>query len=51
VISDEGDALQMYRIAMNVSVLNKQSRTTENGRSSYLGVGQRAKNFSPYKIV
>jgi hypothetical protein len=43
-VADGGDGLQIWRVAANV--LNKQSRLVEKGRSSSLGVGQRASNSS-----
>ncbi|KAJ4429640.1 hypothetical protein ANN_21841 [Periplaneta americana] len=46
--SDRGDGLQIWRVAVNV--LNKQSRTADEGWSSNLGVGRRANNPSPYLI-
>jgi hypothetical protein len=44
-VVDGGDALQVWRVTANI--LNKQSRTTDNGRSSSLGVGRGANNSSP----
>jgi hypothetical protein len=40
-----GDGLQIWRVATNI--LNKQSRTTDKGWSSSLGVGRGADNSSP----
>ena len=39
----------LWRVAANV--LNKQSRTAETGKSSSLGVGRGANNFSPQKLI
>jgi hypothetical protein len=36
-VADAGDALQVWRIAVNI--LNKQSRTADSRRSSSLGLG------------
>jgi hypothetical protein len=44
-VADGGDGLQIYRAAANI--LNKQSRTTDKGWSSSLGVGRGANNSSP----
>jgi hypothetical protein len=44
-IAHEGDGLQMWRVAANV--LNKLSRTIDNGYSYTLRVGQGANNSSP----
>jgi hypothetical protein len=44
-VADGGDGLQMWRVAVNI--LNKQSRTGDNGWSSNVGDAQGAKNFSP----
>jgi hypothetical protein len=41
----DGDALQFWRAAANI--LNKLSRTADNGMSSSLGVGRAANNSSP----
>jgi len=41
-VVDEGDALQIWRVAANV--LNKQSWTAENGWSLSLGTGWGANN-------
>jgi hypothetical protein len=43
-VADGGDALQFWRAAANI--LNKQSRTAENGWFSSLGLGRGA-NPSP----
>jgi hypothetical protein len=44
-VADGGDTLQLWREAANI--LNKQSRTADNGWSSTLGVGREANNSSP----
>jgi hypothetical protein len=44
-VADGGDDLQIWRVATNI--LNKQSRTTDKGWSSSLGVGRGANNSSP----
>jgi hypothetical protein len=44
-VADGGDALRVWRVATNI--LNKQSRTTDKGPSSRLGVGRGANNPSP----
>ncbi|KAJ4443458.1 hypothetical protein ANN_05127 [Periplaneta americana] len=44
-VADRGDSLQIWRVAVNI--LNKQSRTADEGWSSSLGVGRRANNPSP----
>jgi hypothetical protein len=41
-VADGGDALQFWSEAANI--LNKQSRTAEEGWSSSLGVGREANN-------
>jgi hypothetical protein len=43
-VADEGDVLQIWRVAANI--LNKQSRTADKGGSSSLGVGRGANNSS-----
>jgi hypothetical protein len=43
--ADGGDDLQIRRVAANI--LNKQSRTTDKGWASSLGVGRGANNSSP----
>ncbi|KAJ4449380.1 hypothetical protein ANN_00779, partial [Periplaneta americana] len=43
-VADRGDGLQIWRVAVNI--LNKQSRTADEGWSSNLGVGRRANNPS-----
>jgi hypothetical protein len=53
-VADGGDGLQIWRTAKNI--LNKQSRTTDEGRSSSLelGVGRTThhrKNLIFYKIL
>jgi hypothetical protein len=45
LVADRGDGLQMWRVAANI--LNKQSRTADNGWSSSLGVGRVANNPPP----
>jgi hypothetical protein len=45
LVVDGGDALQVWRVAANI--LNKQSRTSDKGWSSSLGVGRGAHNSSP----
>jgi hypothetical protein len=47
-VADGGDALQLWRVAVNI--LNKQSRTTDKGWSSSLGFGRGANNSSQEKI-
>ncbi|KAJ4439970.1 hypothetical protein ANN_08101 [Periplaneta americana] len=44
-VADRGDGIQIWRAAVNI--LNKQSRTADEGWSSSLGVGRRANNLSP----
>jgi hypothetical protein len=44
-VANGGDGLQVWRVAANI--LNKQSRTSDKGWSSSLGVGHEAKNSSP----
>jgi hypothetical protein len=44
-VADGGDALQVWRVAVNI--LNKQSLTADMGWSSSLGVGRGANNSSP----
>jgi hypothetical protein len=44
-VVDEGDSLQIWRVAANI--LNEQSWTADKGWSSSLGVGRGANNFSP----
>jgi hypothetical protein len=44
-VADGGDALHTWRVAANM--LNKQSRTAENGWSSSLEVGRWVNNSSP----
>jgi hypothetical protein len=39
-VADGGDSLQIWRVAANI--LNKQSRTSNKGWSSILGVGRGA---------
>jgi hypothetical protein len=41
-VTDGGDGLQVWGVAENI--LNKQSRTTDKGRSSSLRVGRGANN-------
>jgi hypothetical protein len=43
--ADRGDGLQISRVAANI--LNKQSRTVDNGRSLSLGVGREPNNSAP----
>jgi hypothetical protein len=43
-VADEGDGLQICRVAANI--LNKQSRTADKRWCSSLGVGRRANNSS-----
>jgi hypothetical protein len=43
-VADGGDTLQIWRVSTNI--LNKQSRTADNGWSSCLGFG-RGDNSSP----
>jgi hypothetical protein len=43
-VEDGGDALQVWRVAANI--LNKQSRTADEGCPSSLGVGRGANNSS-----
>jgi hypothetical protein len=38
LVADRGDGLQIWMVAANI--LNKQSRTTDSGWSSILGVGR-----------
>jgi hypothetical protein len=47
-VADEGDSLKFWRVAANI--LNKQSRTADEGWSSSFGVWRGANNSSPYKI-
>jgi hypothetical protein len=47
-VADGGYVLQVWTVAANI--LNKQSRTADNGWSSSLGVGRAANNSSQYKI-
>jgi hypothetical protein len=44
-VADEGDVLQVWRVAANI--LNKQSRTADKRWSSSLGVGRGASNSLP----
>jgi hypothetical protein len=44
-VADGGEDLQIWRVAVNI--LNKQSRTTDKGWPSSLGVGRGANNSSP----
>jgi hypothetical protein len=44
-VADGGDTLQFWRVAANI--LNKQSRTSDKGWSSSLGVRRGASNSSP----
>jgi hypothetical protein len=44
-VADGGDGLQIRRVA--ASILNKESRTADKGRSSSLEVGRGANNSSP----
>jgi hypothetical protein len=44
-VADGGDALQVWRVAVNI--LNKQSQTADNGWASSLGVGRGSNNSSP----
>jgi len=44
-VSDGGNSVNVWRIAANI--LNKQSRTADNGWSSSLGFGRGANNSSP----
>jgi hypothetical protein len=44
-VADGGDALQFWRVAVNI--LNKQSRTADKGWSTSFGVGRVANNSSP----
>jgi hypothetical protein len=44
-VADGADALQLWREAANI--LNKQSRTADQGWSSSLGVGHWANKYSP----
>jgi hypothetical protein len=43
-VADEGDALQFWRVAVNI--LNKQSRTEDKGWSSSWGVGRGDNNLT-----
>jgi hypothetical protein len=43
-VADGGDGLQIWKVAANI--MNKQSRTTDKGRSSSLGVERGANNPS-----
>jgi hypothetical protein len=45
-VADGGNGLQIWRVAANI--LNKQSRTADNGWSSSLGVGRGAN--TPHRI-
>jgi hypothetical protein len=47
-VADGGDSLQFWRVAANM--LNKQSRTTNEGWSSSLGVGRVATPLLTVKI-
>jgi hypothetical protein len=47
-VADGGDGLQIWRVAANI--LNKQSRTADNERSSSLGFGRGTNNSSPKKL-
>jgi hypothetical protein len=47
-VADGGDGLQIRSVAANI--LNKQSRTSDKGWSSSLGVRRGSNNSSPYKI-
>jgi hypothetical protein len=47
-VADGGVGLQIWRVAANI--LNKQSRTADNGWSTSLGFGREANNSSPQKI-
>lgn len=44
-VADGGDDFQIWRVAANI--LNKQSRTTDTGRSPSLGLGVGLKNATP----
>jgi hypothetical protein len=44
-VADGGNALQVWKVAANI--LNKQSRTADEGWPSSLGVGRGANNSSP----
>jgi hypothetical protein len=48
-VADGGNGLQIWKVAENI--LNKHSRTADEGWFSYLGVGRWANNSSPYKII
>jgi hypothetical protein len=43
-VADGGDGLQIWSVAANI--LNKQSRTADEGRSFILGVGRGSDNSS-----
>jgi hypothetical protein len=45
--ADGAEGLRMWRVA--ASILNKQSRTADNGWSSSLMVGRWSNTSSPYK--
>jgi hypothetical protein len=44
-VADGGEGLQIWRVAVNI--LNKQSRTSDKGWPSSLGVGRGANNSTP----
>jgi len=46
-IADGGDGFQIWKVA--AKILNKQSRTTENGWSSSFGILRESNNSLPYK--
>jgi len=45
------DGLQMWRVAVNICILNKQSRTADSGWSASWEVGRGANKSPPYKLT